>query len=114
MNRGVFPKPYQGALPCLVLGNPADLEIYYWPKVRVQEAGEILTLDALVAARTPDQTTWLLVEIDEGGIVTPESRRREALMKLPTIRLNDVDILRPDCIDRFMQRVRDIIRPAAA
>lgn len=101
------------AKPCLVLRRVGEPEIYYWPKVPLNVGDEVVTPDALVAARDGERTVWILVEIDEDPVVSVESIRRERMLALPTIRITAADLMRTDFMDRFLERVKGLLERAA-
>ncbi len=106
-------KPRSTALPCLHLKKPGLPELHYWPKVAVMVGDEVVVADALLCAQEKGLKEWFLVEIDEGGVVTPESRRRERLLDMKTIRLSDEHLFRLDFMDVFIDMVRQQMGLAA-
>jgi len=99
--------------PCLVLRLPGEPELYYWPKLTLCVGREDLTCDALLCAKRDDQTLWFLIEIDEGGVVTPESRHRERRLGLPTLRFTDEHVFDAGFIQLLLGRVKDHLLEAA-
>lgn len=99
--------------PCLVLKLPDEPELYYWPKLTLRVGREDITCDALLCAKRGDQNLWFLVEIDEGGVITAESRRRERRLGLPTLRFSDEHIFNNGFIQLLLGRVKDHLGEAA-
>ena len=93
--------------PALLL--PGSPEVLYWPRVPLDVDGEVVTPDVLLRVRTGSRVDWVVLEVDEGGVITPESRRREELLGLPTVRLTERDILGPDFVDRLVRRVQGLL-----
>lgn len=99
------------AMPCLIHEGPPRL--HFWPKVTLDVNGQHLTVDAL--ARIGDQDPqWFILEIDEGGQVTPASRLRELALDMPCVRLTDQDILHPDFMGNLLQRIQAVLPRQAA
>ena len=93
--------------PALLLsGTP---EILYWPRVPLEVEGEVLVPDVLLRVRTGARVDWVLVEVDEGGVLTAESRLREERLGLPTLRLTDQDILCTSFVDRLVRKVQALL-----
>jgi len=93
--------------PALFLaGTP---EVLYWPRVPVEVGGEVLVPDVLLRVRTGQRVDWVLVEVDEGGAISPESLRREEALGLPTLRLSERDILSVSFVDRLVRRVQRLL-----
>lgn len=93
--------------PALLLaGTP---EVLYWPRVPLEVAGEVLVPDVLLRVRTGERVDWVLVEVDEGGAISPDSLRREAALGLPTLRLTDKDILSASFVDRLVRGVQRLL-----
>lgn len=91
--------------PCLMLLLEGEPELTLWPEITLTVGGEPLMVDALVSVRDGDATHWFLVEIDEDGVVTDESRWREVRMGLPTLRFRDADNLLPRVLERVKQHL---------
>lgn len=94
-------------LPALLL--PGTPELLYWPRVPLEVNGEVVTPDVLLRLRTGRRVDWAILEVDEGGVVTPESRRREALLALPTLRLTERDIFGANFVDRLVRRLQTLL-----
>lgn len=94
-------------LPALLL--PGSPELLYWPKVPLEIDGQVVVPDILVRLRTGKQVDWAVVEVDEGGIATPDSLERERLLGLPTLRVSERDILRSDFVDHLVRRLQTLL-----
>jgi len=96
-----------GRHPALLLsGSP---EVLYWPRVPLELDGEVLVPDVLLRVRTGARVDWVHVEVDEGGVVSRDSRRRQERLGLPLLRLDERDILSPDFVDRLVRRVQGLL-----
>lgn len=97
----------ESRIPALVL--PGTPEVIYVPKCQMEVDGEIVTADAMLRLRTGKRKDWVLVEVDEGGIITEESRRREELLGLPTLRISEKDLLRFDFVQHLIRRAQRLL-----
>lgn len=91
--------------PCICVRRPGKPELHYFPKVSILTRGGIVTVDALLCIGSGKDLVWVAVEIDETARPSAESRRREALVPVPTLRLSPDDILKGELIDLLYARI---------
>ena len=98
-----------GSYRCLHLDKPGLPEIYLWPGLSIMTPEGTVTPDHLLCAREGERTVWGIIEIDEDGVPTPDSRKCERLLSVPTIRVTDDDLRRLDFMDRLIARIRVLL-----
>lgn len=95
-------------LPCLAV-KAGLYSCLLFPQVTLDTKNGAFRLDALACAKRRGARRWLDLEVDGGGHSSRFDLERETAVGLPTLRLSESEVTRPDLMEHLGRRMEEVL-----